>query len=213
MKKLSLILCIIGCTMGAIMAVVTKDFVMYSILSFVFAAAGALAGIIINQSENKKGIIKKAASVMVAEIGVLVIVALTLPIFKTYLPAPNTVAPTIESKSYQSVSNSDGNNSKSTSYGSSGSSSSSNYTPSPKSSSSSSSYSSGYKSSSSGSSYSSSYKSSSGSSSYSSGSSGYDYDKGYGYTAPKKGESFSDYVKRQDPELYKSMKDIYDSLD
>ena len=35
----------------------------------------------------------------------------------------------------------------------------------------------------------------------------YDYDKGYGYTAPKEGESFSDYVKRQDPDLYDSMQE------
>ena len=40
----------------------------------------------------------------------------------------------------------------------------------------------------------------------------YDYDKGYGYDAPKKGQSFSDYVKEQDPDLYNSMKDIYDNL-
>ena len=33
----------------------------------------------------------------------------------------------------------------------------------------------------------------------------YDYDKGYGYTAPKKGQSFSDYVKEQDPDLYNSL--------
>ena len=40
----------------------------------------------------------------------------------------------------------------------------------------------------------------------------YDYDKGYGYTAPIEGESFSDYVKRQDPDLYEDMQDIWDSL-
>ncbi len=33
----------------------------------------------------------------------------------------------------------------------------------------------------------------------------YDYDKGYGYTSPKKGESVSDYIKRQDPDLYDSL--------
>lgn len=36
-------------------------------------------------------------------------------------------------------------------------------------------------------------------------SSGYDYDKGYGYSAPKKGQSFSDYVKEQDPDLYSNL--------
>lgn len=46
----------------------------------------------------------------------------------------------------------------------------------------------------------------------SSSSSGYDYDKGYGYTAPKEGQSFSDYVKEQDPDLYNSMVDRYNSL-
>ncbi len=40
----------------------------------------------------------------------------------------------------------------------------------------------------------------------------YDYDKGYGYTAPKEGESFSDYVERQDPELYNSMQDRWNNL-
>lgn len=40
----------------------------------------------------------------------------------------------------------------------------------------------------------------------------YDYDKGCGYTAPIEGESFSDYVKRQDPDLYEDMQDIWDSL-
>ena len=39
----------------------------------------------------------------------------------------------------------------------------------------------------------------------------YDYDKGYGYTAPESGQSFSDYVKEQDPDLYDSMTDIYNS--
>ena len=34
---------------------------------------------------------------------------------------------------------------------------------------------------------------------------GYDYDKGYGYTAPEEGQSFSDYVKEQDPDLYNSL--------
>ena len=43
-------------------------------------------------------------------------------------------------------------------------------------------------------------------------SSSYDYDKGYGYTAPKSGQSFSDYVKEQDPDLYNSMVDRYNSL-
>lgn len=38
----------------------------------------------------------------------------------------------------------------------------------------------------------------------------YDYDKGYGYTAPKEGQSFSDYVKEQDPELYNSITNQYD---
>ena len=51
---------------------------------------------------------------------------------------------------------------------------------------------------------------SSGSSSKSS-KSNYDYDKGYGYTAPKEGQSFSDYVKEQDPDLYNSMNDRYNS--
>lgn len=50
------------------------------------------------------------------------------------------------------------------------------------------------------------------SSSSSHSSSGYDYDKGYGYTAPKEGQSFSDYVKEQDPDLYNSMVDRYNSL-
>ena len=40
----------------------------------------------------------------------------------------------------------------------------------------------------------------------------YDYDKGYGYTAPEPGESFSDYVKRQDPDLYNDMQERWDSL-
>ena len=43
----------------------------------------------------------------------------------------------------------------------------------------------------------------------SSSSNDYDYDKGYGYTSPKEGQSFSDYVKEQDPELYKSITDDY----
>lgn len=60
----------------------------------------------------------------------------------------------------------------------------------------------------------SSYGSSSSGSSYGSSSSksDYDYDKGYGYTAPKEGESLSDYIKRQDPDLYKSMEDRLNSL-
>lgn len=40
----------------------------------------------------------------------------------------------------------------------------------------------------------------------------YDYDKGYGYTAPEPGESISDYIKRQDPDLYNDMQDRWDSL-
>lgn len=40
----------------------------------------------------------------------------------------------------------------------------------------------------------------------------YDYDKGYGYSAPEKGEKFSDYVKRQDPDLYDDMQDIWEGL-
>lgn len=40
----------------------------------------------------------------------------------------------------------------------------------------------------------------------------YDYDKGYGYTAPKEGESLSEYIQRQDPELYNDMKKKYNSL-
>ena len=40
----------------------------------------------------------------------------------------------------------------------------------------------------------------------------YDYDKGYGYTAPEPGESLSDYIKRQDPDLYNDMQDRWDSL-
>ena len=39
----------------------------------------------------------------------------------------------------------------------------------------------------------------------------YDYDKGYGYTAPEPGQSFSDYVKEQDPDLYDSITDNYSS--
>ena len=34
----------------------------------------------------------------------------------------------------------------------------------------------------------------------------------YGYTAPYEGESFSDYMKRQDPELYRDVVDRYNSL-
>lgn len=51
-----------------------------------------------------------------------------------------------------------------------------------------------------------------GSSSSRSKSSNYDYDKGYGYTAPKKNESLSDYIKRQDPDLYNDMQKRWDSL-
>lgn len=40
----------------------------------------------------------------------------------------------------------------------------------------------------------------------------YDYDKGYGYTAPNEGESLSEYIQRQDPELYNDMKKKYNSL-
>ena len=36
-------------------------------------------------------------------------------------------------------------------------------------------------------------------------SSNYDYDKGFGYSAPKAGQSFSDYVKEQDPDLYNNL--------
>ena len=43
-------------------------------------------------------------------------------------------------------------------------------------------------------------------------SSSYDYDKGYGYTAPKDGDSFSDYFKRQDPDLYNNVRDRWNSL-
>lgn len=39
----------------------------------------------------------------------------------------------------------------------------------------------------------------------------YDYDKGYGYSAPKEGQSFSDYVKEQDPDLYNAITDNYNS--
>lgn len=42
---------------------------------------------------------------------------------------------------------------------------------------------------------------------------GYDYDKGYGYTEPYKGESVSDYIKRQDPDLYNDIVDRYNSLE
>ena len=40
----------------------------------------------------------------------------------------------------------------------------------------------------------------------------YDYDKGYGYSAPKDGQSFSDYVKEQDPDLYDAITDNYNSV-
>ena len=40
----------------------------------------------------------------------------------------------------------------------------------------------------------------------------YDYDKGYGYTEPEEGESLSDYIKRQDPDLYESMEERWNSL-
>lgn len=40
----------------------------------------------------------------------------------------------------------------------------------------------------------------------------YDYDKGYGYSAPKSGQSFSDYVKEQDPGLYDNIVGRYNSL-
>ena len=43
-------------------------------------------------------------------------------------------------------------------------------------------------------------------------SSSYDYDKGYGYTSPKSGESLNDYIKRQDPDLYQNMQDRWNSL-
>lgn len=49
-----------------------------------------------------------------------------------------------------------------------------------------------------------------GSSNYSS---DYDYDKGYGYTEPEPGESLSDYIKRQDPDLYNDMEERWNSLD
>ena len=39
----------------------------------------------------------------------------------------------------------------------------------------------------------------------------YVYDK-YGYTKPNEGESFSDYVKRQDPDLYNNMEKRYYGL-
>lgn len=38
----------------------------------------------------------------------------------------------------------------------------------------------------------------------------YNYDQGYGYTAPEDGQSVSDYIKEQDPDLYDSMSKIYD---
>ena len=40
----------------------------------------------------------------------------------------------------------------------------------------------------------------------------YDYDKGYGYTSPEEGESLSDYIKRQDPELWEEMEENWDSM-
>ena len=49
------------------------------------------------------------------------------------------------------------------------------------------------------------YNSATGKSGSQSSSDGYDYDKGFGYTAPKAGQSFSDYVKEQDPDLYSSL--------
>ena len=49
-----------------------------------------------------------------------------------------------------------------------------------------------------------------GSSNYSS---DYDYDTGYGYTEPEPGESLSDYIKRQDPDLYNDMEERWNSLD
>ena len=55
------------------------------------------------------------------------------------------------------------------------------------------------------------YKSNSSSSKSKNNNSNYDYDKGYGYTSPKSGESLSDYIKRQDPELYNSIKDNYNN--
>ena len=33
----------------------------------------------------------------------------------------------------------------------------------------------------------------------------YDYDKGYGYTEPTPGQSFTDYLKEQDPDLYEAI--------
>lgn len=33
----------------------------------------------------------------------------------------------------------------------------------------------------------------------------YDYDKGYGYSAPTPGQSFTDYLKEQDPDLYETI--------
>lgn len=40
----------------------------------------------------------------------------------------------------------------------------------------------------------------------------YGYQDDYGYGSPKPGESFSDYFKREDPELYDSMKENYESM-
>lgn len=39
----------------------------------------------------------------------------------------------------------------------------------------------------------------------------YDYDKGYGYSSPKAGQSFSDYLKEQDPDLYDTITNNYNS--
>ena len=61
-------------------------------------------------------------------------------------------------------------------------------------------------------SYSSSYSSGKKYSSSSGSSGGYDYDKGYGYTAPNPGESLSDYIKRQDPDLYNSITGRYNTV-
>ena len=64
--------------------------------------------------------------------------------------------------------------------------------------------------------YSGSYGSNYNSDSYSDNKSGYndsdyDYNKGYGYTSPKEGKSLSDYIKREDPDLYNDMKNRYDN--
>ncbi len=108
-----------------------------------------------------------------------------------------------ESQSYTSYDSNSYGSSSGTDTSSDYSSSSSDYSSS----------SSGYSSSSSSYSSSSGYSSSDYSDYDSYDSDDYDYDKGYGYTAPEAGESFSDYVKRQDPELYESMQDAWDSLD